>query len=229
MTRLGGVKNNLGGGGASPGAVGDRRGTIALRDLAEEAQRAFEIVDALKKLNEPVLLRKLLERADAGHGPNEPASVRGLRNIAALYERLGMKLDAGGVARFKQERGLTGGTMAGPVARAYVKALDGQEILVWVSRAEEATLRPSEKSCLAFLRELAKRCDATALRPVKHQLKLNNPRPLTDDAAGLANEYVGLTTVKEIAQASTLRSTPLTREGMHMLAEVLAREAKAYK
>lgn len=226
MTRLGGVKHNLGGAGASPGWVGERQRTVSLRDLSEEAQRAYEIIDALKKLNEPELLRKLLERADAGHGPNEPASAGGLNNVAALYERLGMKLDARGVARFKQERGLAGATITGHIARAYVKALDGHEILVFISKAEESSLRPSEKACLAFLRDLAKRSGADVLRPVKQHLRLNNPEPPTDAAADLANEYVGITTVKEIAQATTLRSTPLTRAGMKVLTEALARDAK---
>lgn len=227
MTRLGGVKHNLNGAGASPGWVGERGGTVSLKDLPEEEQRAFEVVDALRKLNELELLRKLLERAQAGHGANEPVSRRALKNIAALYDVLGMPLSTVGLARFKQERALSGGTITGQIARAYVKALDGKEILVFVSKAEEATLRPSEKACLAFFRELAKKSDADLLRPIKVHLKLNNPPPYTDEAANLENEYVGLTTIKEITQATTLRRVPLTREGLRSLADTLAREAAA--
>lgn len=228
MSRLGGVKHNQGGG-ASAGWVGARGGTVSLKDLPEEEQRAYELIDALKHVNELELLRKLLERADAGHGVKEPASARSLKNIAALYEGLGMPLSAPGLARFKQERGLVSGTISGPIAKAFVRALDGREILVSVSKAEEATLRPSEKACLAFLRELAKKSGADVLRPVKQPLALGNPRPATDDAADLENEYVGVQTVKEIAQATTLRRVPLTKEGMRSLAETLAREAKVKK
>lgn len=229
MTRLGGVKHNTGGAGASPGWVGERAGTVSLKDLPEEEQRAYEIIEALKQVNEPELLRKLLERADAGHGVKDPVSARSLTNIAALYEGLGMPLSVGGVARFKQERGLAGGTISAAIAKAYVRALDGKEILVFVSKAEESTLRPSEKACLSFLRELAKKSGADVLRPVKQQLALGNPPPPSDDAADLSNEYVGLQTVKEIAQATTLRRVSLTKEGLRSLAEALAREAKVKK
>ena len=225
MTRLGGVKHNLGGAGA--GWVGDRQGTVSLKDLPEEEQRAFDIIDALKQQNEPELLRKLLERADAGQ--SNAVSSRSLHNVAALYRALGMTLNAGGIARFKQERSLAGGTITGQIAKAYVRALDGHEILVFVSKAEAATLRPSEQACLAFFRELAKKSDASVLRAVKTQLKLGNPAPASDAAADLDNEYVGLTTVKDIAHATTLRRVPLTREGMKALADTLAREAKGAK
>lgn len=226
MTRLGGVKHNQGGGGAGPGWVGERGGSVSLKDLPEEEQRAYEIIDALKHVNELEVLRKLLERADAGHGVKETVSARSLKNIAALYAGLGMPLSAGGVARFRHERGLAGGTITGAIAKGYVRALDGHEILVSVSKAEESALRPSEKACLTFLRELAKKSGADALRPLKQQLALGNPPPPTDAAAGLENEYVGVQTIKEIATATTLRRVPLTKEGLRALAEALAREPK---
>ena len=218
MTRLGGVKHNTGGAAAG-------HGTVSLKDLPEQQQRAYEIVAALKDVNELEVLRQLLERADAGHGVKDPLNARSLHNIAALYDGLGMALTAAGVTRFKQERGLIGGIITGPIAKAYVRALAGEEILVSVSKAEDATLSPSERACLGFLRELAKKNGAAVLAPVKQQLALGNP-PLDDAAAALHNQYVGLQTVKEIAKATTLRRVSLSKEGLLSLAAMLVREGR---
>lgn len=223
MTRLGGVKHTGGGGGNAAGWVGERRGRVSLKDLPEGEQRVYEIYDALKQINEPVLVKKLLDVAEK---PVDPPSAGNLKEIAAHYEKIGVDLDATGIARFKAERSLVGGGITGPIAKAFVRALDGGEILVLVSKAEESAMRPSEKACLAFLRELSKKSGAEVIRPVKQRLGLNNPTLATDEAAELENEYVGATTVKEIASATTLRRVPLTKEGMRDLVIALDQEAK---
>src|SRR5688572_9176603 len=108
MTRLGGVKNTGGGGGTAAGWVGERRGSVSLKDLPEEEQRVFEIFDALRQNNEPLLLAKFLkciESPKAGaKAATDPPSARDLKAIAAHYERIGISLSSGGVARFKAER-----------------------------------------------------------------------------------------------------------------------------
>lgn len=229
MTRLGGVKNSGGGGGNAAGWVGERRGAVSLKDLPEEAQRVFEIYDALKKSNEPIWLAKFLKCIEApkkgAKAASDPPNAGDLLHIAARYEAIGISLSSAGIARFKAERSLVGGTISGAIAKAFVRALDGREILVLVTKAEESALRPSEKACLAFLRELSKKSGADVLRPVKQRLGLNNPG-LSDGAEELENEYVGATTVKEIATATTLRRVPLTKEGMRDLALALEREAQ---
>lgn len=229
MTRLGGVKNTGGGGGTAAGWVGERRGSVSLKDLPEEEQRVFEIYDALKKSNEPVVLAKLLQCIESPKtgmkAASDPPSAGDLKAIAAHYERIGISLSSSGVARFKAERSLVGGTITGAIAKAFVRALEGSEILVLVTKAEESALRPSEKACLTFLRELSKKSGADVLRPVKQQLGLNNP-PMSDEAEELENEYVGATTVKEIATATTLRRVSLTKEGMRDLALALEGEAQ---
>jgi hypothetical protein len=228
MTRLGGVKSG-GGGGNAAGWVGERRGAVSLKDLPEEEQRVFEIYDALKKNNEPVLLAKFLKSIEAPRAgvkaANDPPNAGDLKAIAAHYESIGISLSSAGIARFKAERSLVGGTISGAIAKAFVRALEGSEILVLVTKSEEAALRPSEKACLTFLRELSKKSGADVLRPIKQRLKLNNPS-LSDEAEALENEYVGATTVKEIATATTLRRVPLTKEGMRDLALLLEREAQ---
>ena len=224
MSRLSGVKQNVGGGGA--GFVDGRGAGISLADLNEEERRAYEIVQALKLVNETEVLKKLFERAGAQEQRPGAIDVRTLMNIAQLYDELGMPLSSVGLARFKQERGLLGGTITGQIAKAYVRALEGHEILVLVSKAEESALRPSEKACLGFLRELAKKSDASLLRAVKKPLSLGNPPAATNAAAELDNEYVGVQTVKDLAQATTLRRISLTKDGLRALAEALARDGK---
>lgn len=229
MTRLGGVGKSGGGGGNAANWVGERRSAVSLKDLPEEEQRVFEIYDALKKANEPVWLAKFLKCIEnprtSTKAANDPPSAGDLKAIAAHYEKIGISLSSGGVARFKAERTLVGGTITGAIAKAFVRALEGGEILVLVTKSEESALRPSEKACLNFLRELSKKAGAEVLRPVKQRLGLNNPQ-LSDEAEELENEYVGATTVKEISTATTLRRVPLTKEGMRDLALILEREAQ---
>lgn len=227
MTRLGGIRNNVGGGGGAGGAwgAGERSAQVQLKDLPLEEQNAFELVEALRTMNEPQLRARVVEAA----GAREPVGAAALRAIAAMYASIGFPLSVAGVARFKHDRGLTGGTsVSGPVAKAYAKALDGNEIIVRVDRAEEAQLRPSEKACLHFLREMAKRCGADELRPVKELLGLGNP-PLPDGARVLENEWVGVQGVKEIAHATTMRELPLSRDGLRRLVAAHASEQTGTK
>jgi hypothetical protein len=227
MTRLGGIRNNVGGGGGAAGArgSGDRAPTVQLKDLPLEEQRAFELLESLRDMNELALRRRILEAA----GASDPVGIASLRAIASMYAVIGFPLSVAGVARFKQDRGFTGGTsLSGPVAKAYARALDGNEIIVRVDRAEERALRPSERACLDFLREMSRRCGADELRPVKQCLGLGNP-PLPKGAAVLENEYVGIQGLKEIAHATTMRELPLSRDGLRRLVAAIAEERKAEK
>ena len=211
---------NTGGGGGAVGGRGDGAGArVQLKDLPVEQQNAHAILQALQEMNEPALRDRIVSTA----GATEPVGANGLRLIADLYDSLGMPLSVVGVQRFKQDRALVGGSISGTVAKAYARALDGNEVLVRVDRREEQQLRPSEKACLQFLREFAKRCGADELKPVKDALGLGNP-PIKGAAKQLENEYVGVTTVVEIARATTMRSIPLNRDGMRRLADELLTE-----
>ncbi len=222
MSGLRGVRNNVGGGGNAVGGrgMGDAPARVSLKDLPLEEQHAWEIIESLKSMSETELRDKIVEAA----GATEPVGAGGLKAIAELYESLDMTLSAPGVQRFKQDRGLVGGTsLSGAVAKAYARALDGDEVIVRVNRREESALRPSERACLQFLREFGKRFGAHELTPVKRGLGLGNP-PLPEAAQELANEYVGVTTVQEIAKATTMREIPLTRAGLRALAAALREE-----
>ena len=222
MTGLRGIKNNVGGGGGSVGGRGmdPNAGRVQLKDLPVEQQNAHEILEALKGMGESAMRARIVDVA----GAQEPVGAQGLRLVAELYASLQMPLSVVGVQRFKQDRGLTGGTLGGHIAKAYARALDGNEILVRVDRREEAGLRPSEKACLQFLREMQRHVGADALRPVKKALELGNP-PIAGAAKQLENEWVGVNTVIEIARVTTMRSIPLSRLGWKQLVEQLAREA----
>lgn len=220
MTRLGDVKNNRGGSGSGggPGGRGDRRASVQLKDLPLEDQNAWALLEALRELNEPALRARVCEAA----GAVEPVGAAGLRAVANLYARLGFPLSVAGIARFKQDRSLAGGTsLAGAAARAYARALDGNEIIVRVEKLEELELRPGEKACLQFLRELARRRTADDLRPVKKALGLGNP-PVPPEAEQLENEWVGVQTVKALAQATAIHSVPLSPDGLRQLAGKLS-------
>lgn len=227
MTRLGGIRNNVGGGGGAGGArgMGERQAVVQLKDLPLEEQHAFELLDGLRELNEPQLRARVVEAA----GASEPVGVNGLRAIATMYATIGFPLTVAGVARFKQDRALAGGTsLRGPAARAYARALDGNEIIVRVDRTDEVQLRPSEKACLQFLRDMAKRATADELRPVKRALGLGNP-PLPEGAHVLENEWVGVQGVKALAHATTMRELPLSKEGLKRLVALVEAEQKAGK
>jgi hypothetical protein len=217
---LNGVKNNVGGGGNSVGGRGDRGpGTVSLKDLPAEQQHAHEILKSLADMNESQLRARIVIAA----GAREPVGANGLKLVVELYASLLMPLSVLGVQRFKQERSLSGGTLGGVIAKAYARSLDGNEILVRVDRKEEQALTPPERDCLRFLRDLSRKTGADEVRAVKKGLRLGNPK-MPAPASLLENEYVGVNTVVEIERATTLRSIPLTREGLAKLATELVRE-----
>ena len=208
-----------GGGGGSAGRAGGR-GTgeaprqVGVRDLPAEAQRAHELLVALGEQNRAARAKVL-----AAAGAAEPLTSSGLAAVAALYARLEMPLTPAGVARFKGDRGLVGGSgVSGPTALAYARALDGGEVLFRIERDEESTLRPADKACLQFLRTFAKARGAEAMGRLKEALDLGNP-PLGPGAAALANEYVGLNTVREVSKETSTRHLPMTDAGLRALVE----------
>lgn len=225
MSKLGGVSNTPGRGGGGP--VGGRGGGAApervnIRDLPEDAQRAHELLTALSSFDVGGYAAVI-----AAAGVKEPVGAIGLKRVAALYESLGMPLHSRGIARFKADRAMpTGGGLSSAVAaRAYVRALDGNEIIIRLERGDELNLRPSERAVLQFLRVMQQRRGADTLRPVKALLGLKNP-PLPAAAEGLENEYVGIGTVRELARLTMQKDIPLTPEGWRALIELLKQERK---
>ena len=109
------------------------------------------------------------------------------------------------------------------VIKAYARSVNGGEVLFRVDRGEEANLRPADKACLGFLRTWSRTHGAEALGRLKEALDLGNP-PVGADAAPLANEYVGVNTVREVSKASSMRNCPLTPEGMLTLMTQLEAE-----
>jgi hypothetical protein len=211
--------SGTGGGGGGGGRVGGR-GTqgaprqVGVRELPAEAQRAFELLSALAETH-PEGRARVLSEAGAG----EPLSQQGLLAVASLYARLDMPLTPSGIARFKADRGLVGGSsLAGSVALAYARALEGGEVLFRVNREEEASLRPADRACLQFLRMFAKTRGAEAVGRLKEALDLGNP-PVSDDAAALGNEYIGVHTVREVSKATSMRHLPLTDAGLRSLVQ----------
>lgn len=220
MSKLGGVSNMPGRGGG--GAVGGRGGNAAaervnIRDLPEDVQRAHELLSALSTFDGAGFAALI-----AAAGVKEPVGALGLKRIAALYESLGMPLTSRGIARFKADRGMpTGGGLSSAVAaRAFVRALDGNEILIRLEKGEEMNLKPSERAVLHFLRGMQQKRGADTLRPVKELLGLKNPS-LPAAADGLENEYVGMGTVREIARLTLHEDLPLTPDGWRQLIELL--------
>ena len=225
MTKLGGVSNRPGRGGGSVGAKGGDAAAerVNIRDLPEEVQRAHELLSALS-IYDATGFAALIAAA----GVREPVGALGLKRIAALYESLGMPLTSRGIARFKADRGLpTGGGLSSAVAaRAFVRALDGNEILIRLEKGEDLNLKPSERAALQFLRGMQQKRGADTLRPVKELLGLKNP-PLPAAAEGLENEYVGMGTVRELARVTLHEDIPLTPDGWRQLIELLEQRRKA--
>lgn len=224
MSKLGGVGNNPGRGG---GAVGGRNAGGApermnIRDLPEDAQRAHELLTALSQYTAAGF-----DAVTAAAGVKQPVGAIGLKRVAALFESLGMPLHSRGIARFKADRGLPsgGGVSSAVVVRAYVKALDGNEILIRLDRGEEMNLKPSERAVLQFLRTMQQKRGADTLRPVKELLGLNNP-PQPAAAEGLENEFVGMGTLREIARITLQKDIALTPDGWRQLIELLKEERK---
>jgi hypothetical protein len=220
MSRLGGVRNNGAGGGNVGGRGGVGQRAVNVRDLGEEEQRAHELLEALQDLD-PGARTAVLARAGAG----DPVTAQGLKRVAAMYAKLGMSLDARGLARFKADRALPQGAAISNalVARAYARAIEGKEIIVRLERGEEQQLRPSERALVDFLRDMQRKRDADDLRPVKEVLGLKNPS-LPPPVAALKNEYVGLHGVREIAKLTTLRNIALTPESWRRFLQTLEKE-----
>lgn len=212
------------GGSARWEGLEDRQKTVSVRDLPQESQAAHEILKELK-VQDPKGRSIVMEHAQV----KEPLGQKGLAAVADLFFRLDMPLTTVGIARFKAERGLgSGPNLAGPVARAYARAVVGGEVLFRVDKNEEMNLRPADKACLTFLRTWSRSPGvAEVLGRLKEALDLGNP-DVSADAVRLANEYVGAQTVREVSKASSTKNCPLTPEGMRTLAELVeADKAKA--
>ncbi len=194
--------------------------TVDAKNLDAGAQRVLELMRALAELGEIEGRKKILTLA----GAREPLTPRTLTAIAALYARLDMGFDPRGIARFKAERGLvSGNAIGGQVAKAYVRALDGGEVLFRIDRAEEQELRPADRACLNFLRTWSRTAGAEPMGRLKEALGLGNP-PVPKDAQPLMNEYVGVATVREVSRVTTTKNVPLTSEGLRTMVEGLEAE-----
>ena len=220
MTTIRGSHQRQGGSaGSYAGGAGGK--TVDVRQLDAESQRAHELLKALSDLGDVVGRKKIITKA----GGSEPLTPRSLSMIAQHLARLDMPLTPSGIARFKADRGLVGGNaLAGPVARAYARAVDGGEVLFRVDRKEELELRPADKAALDFLRQLARGAGAEAVGRLKEALGLGNPPTSTPEAQALMNEYVGENTVREVARVTSLHRVPLTSEAVKGLVEKLEAE-----
>ncbi len=224
MTTMRGIGQRQGGNNGPPSYQGGQRGSVDVKNLDAESQRAHELLKALSDLGDAVGRRKILARA----GASEPLTPRSLAAVANCLARLDMPLNPKGIARFKADRGLVGGSaIAGGVAEAYVRAVDGGEVLFRVDRKEELDLRPGDKAALVFLRNLAKHAGAEAVGRLKEALNLGNPPTPTPEAAALMNEYVGVNTVREVARVTTLHKVPLESAAVKALVEKLEAEKEA--
>ena len=215
-TRGLGSTTSYNGGSARWDGTDDKQRTVNIKDLPQESQTAHEILKLLRDVDAKGRAR-ILQVASQ----KEPVTQNGLAAVAALYARLEMPLSAAGIQRFKADRGLGSGTQLNPaIAKAYARAVNGGEVLFRVDRAEEAALRPADKACLGFLRAWSRSHGAEAMGRLKEALDLGNP-DVSADAVPLANEYVGVNTVREVSKASSMRNCPLTPEGMVALCEQL--------
>jgi hypothetical protein len=206
MTTIRGTQHRHGGSAGTAGAGGGGR-TVDVRQLDAESQRAHELLKGLADAGDVAGRQKLLHKA----GVKEPLTPATLVAVARCLAQLDLPLTPVGIARFKADRGLVGGNaLAGPVARAYARAIDGGEVLFRVDRKEEAELRPGDKAALEFLRQLARGAGAEAVGRLKEALGLGNPPSSTPEAQALMNEYVGVHTVREVARVTALHRVALT-------------------
>jgi hypothetical protein len=211
MTTMRGVGQRQGGGAGAGGAGAGHQRTVDVRQLDAESQRAHELLKALTDIGDVAGRRLVLSRA----GTTEPLTPKALAAVATLMARLDMPLTPAGIARFKAERAVVGGSaLAGAVARAYVRAVEGGEVLFRLDRKEELELRPGDRAALDFLRQLARSAGAEAVGRLKEALNLGNPPAATPEAAALMNEYVGAATVRELAHATTVANVPLTSDAV---------------
>lgn len=203
-----------------PGGDGQRQ--VQIRDLDGESQRAHELLKALGDAGDTAGRAKILSRA----GGREPLTPRTLAAVADLYARLDMPLSPAGILRFKADRGLVGGGMNTTVAKAFSRALDGGEVLFRIDRKEELALRPADKGALDFLRRFARVFGAEAVGRLKEALNLSNP-PVSADAAQLANEYVGLATLREVTRVTTTKGIALHPDALKAMVEGIEAEKQA--
>ena len=209
------MSTRVGGGAGAPAGK-----TVESKDLGADIQRALELLKALADIGDLEGRKKILLAA----GGKEPLTPRTLTAVAAMYARLDMPLTPKGIVRFKAERALIGGNaIAGPVARAYVRALDGGEVLFRIDRTEELELRPADRACLNFLRTWSRVAGAEPMGRLKEALGLGNP-PVPKDAQPLMNEYVGLSTVREVSRVTTTRNVTLSSEGLKKMVEAIEAE-----
>ena len=130
------------------------------RLLPLESQRAFEILSTLRDHQENEARFAIMGQA----GATDPLTNKSLEFVAEMFAQIDMPLDQQGVARFKSDRGLVGGTAIGAtVALAYARAIQGDEVLIRVDRGEEAGLSPNEKATLAYLRTFQKKRASSAI------------------------------------------------------------------
>lgn len=194
--------------------------TISSKDLSVDSQRALELLKALSDHGDLAGRKKILTAA----GGREPPTPRTLAAVTALFQNLDMPLSPRGITQFKAERGLgTGTQITGAVAKAYVRALDGGEVLFRIERTEELELRPADRACLTFLRTWSKVAGAEPMGRLKEALGLGNP-PVSPGAQPLMNEYVGVATVREVSRITTTRGVPLTSEGLKRMVEAIEAE-----
>jgi hypothetical protein len=220
MTTMRGVgQRQAGGGGTKAGAgQGGPQRSVDVRQLDAESQRAHELLKALSDIGDVAGRSLLLSRA----GAKEPLTPRALTAVASMMARLDMPLTPAGIARFKAERAVGGGSaLAGAVARAYVRAVEGGEVLFRMDRKEELELRPGDRAALEFLRHLGRTAGAEAVGRLKEALDLGNPPPATPESAALMNEYIGAATVREVARITTVENVPLTSEAVKAFVERL--------
>lgn len=194
--------------------------TVEAKDLSPDIQRALELLKALTDLGDVVGRKKILVAA----GCREPLTPRTLTAVASLFAGLDMPLTPKGILRFKSDRVLVGGNaIAGPVARAYVRALDGGEVLFRIERTEELELRPADRACLNFLRTWSRTAGAEPMGRLKEALGLGNP-PVPKGAQSLMNEYVGFSTVREVSRVTSTRNVTLSSEGLRQMVEAIEAE-----
>jgi hypothetical protein len=188
-----------------------------LSKLSLESQRAYEILETLRTHQQREARFKIMGVA----GATDPLQVKSLHNVATYFASLGMPLDQTGLAQFKADRGLGGGTAVGiDIALAYARAVDGDEVLVRISKGDESAMNASERAVFEFFRTFQRRRTAVDLRPLKVALGLRNP-PMSEAAKKLKNEYVGLSTIREVSKASSMHHVPLGPELAPRLLEKL--------
>ena len=190
---------------------------INVVDLPLECQRAWELLDALQGAGDLRGAFVVLRAA----GTEPPVGPQGLARVAATLGQMGMPLTNQGLRRFKAERALTGGNaITVPVAKAFVRAIKGRETLFRVARLDLMGMSAHEHATYEFLKKYARVKGTEAVHELKRALKLGNPK-LAASAAKLENEYVGVTTIKELAAQVYKAHVPLTPNGMNRMMDLL--------